>query len=223
LGILKVAFLRRLAGFLWGLVEVSAVSACGRDSSLSIVSDMAHLLLGHAQVLRVQGLYFTVRCADHQLSPLAVHRYRALPDPADQVDRTPRLLVQGEQQLVFRVLRLELFADRILGSEKPVRRHQAADPLVRAVVVIVGDEVRQALARFFQVLRLYAAPEFFLHRLPETLALAHGLRVVAACYDVADALLDKQLLKAAFSPPCEVLASLVGQHLLGLAEALDTR
>jgi hypothetical protein len=92
---------------------------------------MVCLLLGHAQVLRVQGLYLPVRSVDHQFSPLAVHGYRALADPADQVDRTSRLLTQGEQQLVFRVPRLELVAHRVLCTEKTVRRHESSDPLVR--------------------------------------------------------------------------------------------
>jgi hypothetical protein len=121
-------------------------------------------------MLRIQGLHLAVRTVDHQFTPLAVQRHGTLADPAYQVDRSPRRLAQREQQLVFRMQGLELFAHRVLRAEKPIGRHHTVDPLVRTMVVKVGDEVRKTLTGFIELLRLDTAPEFLLHRLPEALA-----------------------------------------------------
>ena len=88
-------------------------------------------------------------------------------------------------------------------------------------MVVMREEMGEALARVVEVLRMDALPELARDRLPQSLTLAERFRMVRAGNDVLDALADQQLLEFASAAPREVLASLIGQDLVRLAEARD--
>lgn len=138
-----------------------------------------------------------------------------------QINARPLLLADGELDLVPRQRCFDRLTKRGFRGKEPIRWQHAADPLVRAKVVVVRNVVRQSLARFGKILRVTARPKLRVHRLPEALALSHCLRVVRARDHVLDPFSAKQFLKIALPSPGEVLPSLVGQHFLRLPEALD--
>jgi hypothetical protein len=59
-------------------------------------------------------------------------------------------------------------------------------------------------------------------RLPETLRLADRLRMLRSAPDVTDIVASKRALEVGLAPPSRVLATVVGQDLLGRAESRDT-
>lgn len=150
-----------------------------------------------------------------------MQRHLLVADLAEDVDRLPRRAREREPELVLFHAPLQRPAQRVLGPEEAVRRHESPDPLVRPEVVVVREVVPKPLAGFAQVLRLRALPQLRAHRLPQALALAERFRVVRARHHMADALAHQQALEVALPAPGKVLATLVAQHLLRLAEALD--
>src|SRR5215471_245602 len=78
---------------------------------------------------------------DHELSPLAVQRDLAIADLAEEEHRLARGLVHRERQLVLRELRLDRLAHHVLGTEEAVGGHQSVERLMRAKMVVMGDEV----------------------------------------------------------------------------------
>jgi hypothetical protein len=176
---------------------------------------------GHSKFIESKLAPAAARRGDHQLSALAVHRHRLVVDLASEKHRLSKRLAHGERELVAGERRLHRAAHRALGAKEAIRGHHAAESLVRAKVVVVGEIVVKPLARFFESLRPRATPQFLLDRLPQPLALAHGLRVMRARHHVLDPLADEQLLKVALPAPRVVLPPLVGQHFLGLAKLGD--
>ena len=99
-------------------------------------------------------------------------------DLPHQEHRLTRGPIQGLRQLVPLPDRLQGFAHLALGPEEAVRRHGVVDALVWAEVVVVVDEVPQALLGLEELLRLGPGPELGAHGAPEALALAQGLGVM---------------------------------------------
>jgi hypothetical protein len=175
----------------------------GVDSSFTFVLRGCEEGLGHAQ-----------------FSGFAVQAQRLPADLAHQEHRLSRWFVQRQGQLVPGPGGLQGPPHLDLRPKEAVGRHGVVDALVGAEVVVVVDEVTQALLGLVQLLRLGPAPELRAHRPPEALALAQGLGVVRPGHHVLDALLHQQLLELALAPPGEILPALVREQLLGLAEAL---
>ena len=88
-------------------------------------------------------------------------------------------------------------------------------------VIVVVHEVLKARLSVFEILRLYSLPKLFFNRFPESLALAHRLRVMASRHDMLDALFAEHPFELRFSSPCKVLAPLIRQYFLRLPKALD--
>lgn len=152
--------------------------------------------------------------------------HRAVSDLPKEKHWTARLIGQCGFEFTLAHLRFERLAQGVFGTKESVGWHQASYALVRPKMVVVGKVVGQALARLGQVFWARSLPKLFSDRLPQALALPQGLWVVRACDDVANALAQEQLLKAAFSAPRKVLAPLVGQHFARLAKtsnALEQR
>jgi hypothetical protein len=117
-----------------------------------------------------------------------VQRDLAITDLAEEEHRLAWLLIQRELELVLRELLLDRLAHHVLGAEEAIGGHQTAERLVRAEMVVMGDEVSHALARVGEVLRPHAVPELGADRLPQALALADRHRRVCAGHHVLDAL-----------------------------------
>ena len=152
---------------------------------------------------------------------LAVQRDALVADLPDQVHRSTRRLIESQSQLVLAELSLEARAQLALRVEEAIRRHQPADALVRAKVVVVADPVTQATTSIVEVLWLGPVPKLIADGLPQTLAFAQCLGVMSAADHVLDAFLRQELLEGALPAPGEVLATLIGQHLVGFPEARD--
>ena len=158
---------------------------------------------------------------EHDPAALAVQRHLLVTDLAEDVDALARCARERGAELVLRHARLEGLPQRVLGTEETVRGDEPADPLVRAKMVVVREVMPEPLACFAELLRLHALPQLRADRLPQALTLAQRLGVVRARHHVLDALAHQQALEVGLAAPGEVLAPLVGEHLLGLAEALD--
>ena len=107
-----------------------------------------------------------------------MQRDLAIADLAEKEHRLARRLIDRERQLVLRELLLDRLAHHVLGGEEAIRRHQTTERLMRTKMVVEGEEVGQALARVGQVLRMHALPELAGNRLPQSLTLTQGLRMV---------------------------------------------
>lgn len=95
-----------------------------------------------------------------------MQRHLLVADLPEDVDAPARRPGQGRRELVLVHATLERLAQRVLGLEEAVRRHQAADPLMRTQVVVVREVVPQALTRLAQLLRLHALPQLRANRRP---------------------------------------------------------
>ena len=93
---------------------------------------------------------------------------------AHHVERIHRATPQRQFQNVFlNALFQGLF--QIVGDfEKPVGRAQAADALVRALVIIIFDPEGGPLHRLIEAVELGTLEEFVLDRLPESLDFAQA-------------------------------------------------
>jgi hypothetical protein len=105
---------------------------------------------------------------------------------------------------------------QIVGDlEKPVGRAQSADALVGASVIIVFYPEGRPLHRLLEAVELGPLEELVLNRLPETLDLAQGHRMVGTGTDMLDAVLFHLFFETGLAAPVGVLTSIVGEHLFG--------
>ena len=107
---------------------------------------------------------------DHALVPHAAHHikgiYRASP--------------KGQFQDIFRNALLQCLFQVVGDFEKPIGGAQAADPLVRPFVIVIGNPKSSPLHRLIKAVKLGPLKEFILNRLPESLNFAQCHRVVGA-------------------------------------------
>lgn len=163
----------------------------------------------------------TVVRHEHDPSALAVQRHLLVADlPEDVHALAWRSRERGVELVCFHA-RLVRFAQHVLCAEEAIGRHEPLDPLVRPEVVVVREVVPETGPCFAEILRLRALPQLHSDRLPEPLALPERFRVVRARHHVLDPFAHEQALEVRFAAPSEVLATLVGEHFLGFAEALD--
>lgn len=79
---------------------------------------------------------------------------------------------------------------------------------------VVGlDEERNTALAILEVRKDRPREKFFPQRLPESLDLSQGLRMVRSALDVTDALTMKLRLEIGVTAPRDVLAPLIRQHL----------
>jgi hypothetical protein len=143
--------------------------------------------------------------------------------PADDVEGLGRLPLLREQK---RVLLHPLFHRRAhlrRGAEKPVRRQEPFQRLVRPLEVVAVDPERQPSRQIEEVAEDRAGEKLVPQGLPEALDLAQRLRMLRPRLEMPDSLPPELVLEFRLSPPDRVLAAVVGQHLLRDSVALDAR
>ena len=133
---------------------------------------VAARLRGAAKLVEHELPLGAIRRLHDEPPALAVQRHLLVTDLAEQVDRHTRRLAERQPKLVFLDLRLDRRARLHLGAEEAVGRHQASDPLVRPLEVVVAEEVLQGLHRLLEILGQPPLPQLARDRLPEPLALA---------------------------------------------------
>jgi hypothetical protein len=98
----------------------------------------------------VNGVLF-VSNLDAQLAALRCNRQALVSQLARQVKRLSQRLLQREPLRVLGHRLLDSRADLRRRTEEAVRRHQAADALVRAAEVVAVDEERHPPRAVFEV------------------------------------------------------------------------
>jgi hypothetical protein len=154
-------------------------------------------------------LEFAFFCPQHNRLPLHA---------SDHVEGRLRTAAQGHFEDVFADAFLDGLAQIVLDLKEAVRRAQAADALMRALVVVMLDPQADALAGLLEVVELGAAKEFAPDGVPEPFDFAKRHRMMRPGADVGDAVLGHFVLEAARSAPSRILAAVVGKHFLGKAE-----
>lgn len=96
----------------------------------------------------------------------------------DHVEGSLGTAAQGHFERVFADALLDGLAQLVLDFEEAVRRAQAANALMGALVVVMLDPQADALAGLLEVVELGAAEEFAPDGVPEPLDLAKSHRVV---------------------------------------------
>jgi hypothetical protein len=134
---------------------------------------------------------------------------------AHDVERLLRRLLLREPQRVLLHLRFHRRSHLLGHPEKPVRRHQPFQRLMRPLEIVPID-VEQELVLAVLVAGKHRAGEKFVPQgLPESLHLSQGLRMLRPRLEVADPLPPQFLLEAGGPPPGRVLPAVVSQHLFG--------
>jgi hypothetical protein len=177
---------------------------------------------GKAELVIVDFLAGSVGGLDHQPPLFPYKTHWLVPDLAHKKDGFSGGFTQGQVQLVFGHLVLQGLADLVFDPQEAVGGDHAADALMGPGVVDVVDEVGEAEAAVLEFLGLDAVPKLGADGFPEAFAFAQGLGVVGPGHHVADAFALEDLLELGLAAPGKILAALVGKHLQGLAEALDT-
>jgi hypothetical protein len=196
----------------------SSSTGCAGTSAASLIAFFL-AALRHTDLLQPDLLALAVARLHDEPTVLAVQRHGLITELPEEVDRFLRRLAQSQRDLARSHARLQRRAHLIFSLEEAIRRHQPVDPLVRTEVVVVRKPVRQSLARLVQILRTRALPKLRANRVPKPLALAQRLGMVRARHHVLDPLALQELSEVALAAPGEVLAALIGEHLLGLAKA----
>jgi hypothetical protein len=140
---------------------------------------------------------------------------------ADHVEGGFGLAAQRHLQQVFLDAGLDGPAQLGLDLEEAIGGTQAADALMRALVVIILDPDFDALARGFKTFELRAGEELLPDAFPEALDLAQRHGMVRAGFEVRDAILLQLRFETRGAAPGGVLSSIVGEHLFGRFELGD--
>jgi hypothetical protein len=101
----------------------------------------------------------------------------------------------------------------MLDLKKPVGRTQAANALMRSLVIIVFDPKSGSLHGLLEAVELGAKKKFVLDAFPEAFDLAQGHGMVGTRSNVFDPVLFHFPFKAGLTSPVGVLAAVVGKHL----------
>jgi len=145
---------------------------------------------------------------------LAVH-------PPDHVEGRLRFAAQGEFEEVFLNARFDGFAQFILDLEEAVGRAKAVNALMRPLVVVVFDPEFDPLAGGVETVELGAHQEVLPDGGPEALDLAEGHGMLRPGFEMRHAILFEFGLETTDTPPGRILATIVGEHLLGRLELAD--
>jgi hypothetical protein len=172
--------------------------------------------------LQGDGLWLLIAQTDSEPGPVGGDREVSIPEPSHQIEGLlGRLLLRASQRVAFDVL-LDRRAHLRCCAEVPVGRYEPVQRLVRPLEVVPLDEEPEAPLAIGEVGEDGAAQEFIPQRLPETLDLPQGLRVLGAALDVPDPVLAQPLLEEGLSTPGRVLPPLIGQHFLRRPEGCNS-
>ena len=152
-----------------------------------------------------------------------MQRDALIADPAGQVEGLPRQTVARELGGVARDALLQSREHLRRRGEVAVRRHEAVDPAVRPLEVVMVDEQPEPSSRVVEPAEERRLHAFAPQGPPESLDLAERLRMTRSGHDLADPAAVEQLGELALAAPRHVLRAVVGQHLLGCSEVGDRR
>ena len=137
---------------------------------------------------------------------------------ADHVEGRLGFSTQSELQEIGLNALLDGLAQLGLDLEEAIGGTQALDALIGALMVVMLDPEFDALAGVLEAVELGPHEEVLPDRGPEALDLAQRHRVLGSRLEVSDVILLELGLEAAHAPPVGVLATVVGEHLLGRLE-----
>ena len=140
---------------------------------------------------------------------------------ADHVEGSAGLAAQGHLQQVFFDARFDGLAQLGLDLKEAIGWAEAADALMRTLVVVILDPGTNALPRRVEAFELGAGEELLPEAGPEALDLAQRHRVLRTGFEVRDTILLQLRLEARGAAPRSVLAAIVGEHLPGRLELGD--
>jgi hypothetical protein len=158
-------------------------------------------------------VFFLIVNRQPKLSFLSPKHHRLPLHTAHHVERQPRLAAKCHLKKVLLDALLDRFTKLALYLKIPVSRAQAAQPLVRPLVVVILHPLPDTLLSVLETCELRSAQELHEDRLPEPLDLAKRHRVVRPRFDVPNTVLLQLRFKPAGPPPRRVLTPVVSQHL----------
>jgi len=135
--------------------------------------------------------------------------------PADHIEGSFGFTAQGHFQQVFFHARFHGFTQFGGDFEVTIRGAEAFNALMGPFVVVIFDPEADALASRFEALELGAGEELLPDTFPEALDLAQRHRMMRAGLEVMRPVLFHLGLEASGAAPVDVLATIVGEHLLG--------
>jgi hypothetical protein len=134
---------------------------------------------------------------------------------ADHVEGSFGLSAQRHLQQVFLDARFDGLAQLGGNFEVAIRRTQTFNALVRPLVVIIFDPEPDAFSRRLEAFELGAGEELLPDRFPEPLDLAQRHGMMGPGLEMVRPVLFHLGLEAGSAAPVDVLAPVVGEHLLG--------
>lgn len=167
------------------------------------------------------GVIVLIADTEFEFALLGAEHDRLAVHPPDHVEGRVRFAAQGEFQEVLLHARLDGFAEFILDLEEAIRRTKALDALMRSLVVVILDPEFDPLAGGVEAVELGADQEVLPDRGPEAFDLAEGHGMLRARLEMRHAILFEFGLETADAAPGGVLATVVGEHLLGRLELAD--
>jgi hypothetical protein len=160
-------------------------------------------------------VFFLIVNRQAQLALFRTQYHRLSFHAAHHIKRQLRLAPKRHLKKVLLNALLDGLAQIGLYLEVPVCRAQAAQPLVRTLVVVILHPLTDTLLSVLETCELRSAQELHEDRLPEPLDLAKRHRVVRPRFDVVDSVFLQLRFKPAGPPPRRVLTPVVRQHLAG--------
>ena len=151
------------------------------------------------------------------LAFLRMQHDRLLAELSDHVKRTLRHTAQRQLLHVLGNAALDDRPQFRRDRKEPIRRTEVVEGLMRPPVVVVLDPRLHPLLRLLEAVELRTGEELRMDRLPESLDLAQGLRVMRAAAEVVDMVFLKLPFKPRLPAPVGVLPAIVCQHLAGQA------
>ncbi len=134
------------------------------------------------------------------------------------VKRCLRFATQGQFDQVVLNARLDGLAQLRLDLEEAVRRAQSLDALVGPLMVVMFDPEFDPVACRLEAVELGPDQKVLPDGGPEAFDFTEGHRMVRPRFEVRHTILFQFGLEAARAAPAGILATVVGEHLLGRLE-----
>ena len=134
---------------------------------------------------------------------------------ADHVEGGLGFAAQGQFQQIFLDAGLDSLAQSGLDLKEAVRRAETFDALMRSFVVVILDPEFDPLTGGIETVELGPAEKLLPDGLPEPLDFAQRHRVLRTGFEMRHPILFEFGLEPAGAAPGSVLATVVGEHLLG--------
>ncbi len=155
------------------------------------------------------------RVADLHLDVVALagHPHVGLPQFAKEIQGMSSLLTKGQAQGVLLAALFEGFLHVTSDAVEAIGGAGAVDPLVRTLMVVVGDPVGKTLTGVGEGGKDGVFKELSPDSAPETLDLAQCHRMVGGAAHVLHTLATEHLLELRLAPPGYELSAIVGEDL----------